>query len=150
MKFIGILVLVCILAGCAGKPTTKGYVEGESLIDKIKEANHAYEEARLDKAETLFLGITKEKPGYLNGWLKLGNIYVRQGRYKAAVRCFNEAIKLDKEDGRAWYNLALTRVKQAVDVLETAEKVVPVESEHQVYFLDLHTRLEKRMREKTR
>lgn len=140
MKIIWLVYLLVLLSvGCAS--SNKIPVAKFTLAQEIERANAAYDEARLDKAETLFLQIVKSSPGYLEAWLKLGNIYVRQTRLKAAIRCFEEAIKIDQEDGRAWYNLALVRIGQATKTLETAEQIVPLNSEYQAYFMRLHTKL---------
>jgi tetratricopeptide (TPR) repeat protein len=112
-----------------------------TLAEQIEKANIEFDEARLDRAEAMFLKIVKKNPGYIEAWLKLGNIYVRQTRLKAAIRCFEEAIKIDQKDGRAWYNLALVRVAQATQTLETAEQIVPLDSQYQSYFLRLHHKL---------
>ncbi|NVJ51646.1 MAG: tetratricopeptide repeat protein [Gammaproteobacteria bacterium] len=145
MKNLTLIALVILLTGCAATKTQTVNLTELSAVEKMKMANEAYEEANLAKAETLLYQITQQHPTLVEAWLKLGNTYVRQGRYKAAVRCFDEVLKLDKEDGRAWYNLALTRVKQAIEILETAERVVPIDSEHQLYFLELHSRLEQKL-----
>jgi len=137
------LLFVTLLVGCSsGSKRTDGIPTLDlTLEQKVQKANDAYDEARLERAEELFLKITKEKPKLQEAWLKLGNIYVRQTRMKAAIRCFEEAIKLDNEDGRAWYNLALAKVKQATLILETAEQIIPQDSQYQHYIKGLHQRL---------
>jgi|GEM_PF-6190511 len=145
MRNLVVVVVLVLISACASSPKQMTDLGKLTTVEKMKLANIAYDEANLSKAETLFYQITEEHPSLIEAWLKLGNVYVRQGRYTAAVRCFNEVLKLDNEDGRAWYNLALTRVKQAIEVLETAERVVPIESEHQLYFLELHNRLEQKL-----
>jgi len=140
------LKLMCVigtfvLSGCVSSHVSKMPEFKMKLADKVEKANAAYEEARLDIAESLFLQITTQNPTYVEAWLKLGNIYVRQARLKAAIRCFEEAIKRDQEDGRAWYNLALVRVRQATKTLETAEQLVPLDSVYQTAFMRLHKKL---------
>lgn len=140
MKLIwSVCMLAMLTVGCSSNNRVP--VAKYTLAQEIERANAAYDEARLDKAESLFLQIVKSNPGYIEPWLKLGNIYVRQTRLKAAIRCFEEAIKIDQEDGRAWYNLALVRIGQATKTLETAEQVVPIDSKYQAYFMRLHKKL---------
>jgi len=148
MKNLVLITITFMLIGCSsGAKRLEKMPQLElTLEQKLEKANAAYDEARLDRAESLYLQIVKDKPGLREPWLKLGNIYVRQTRMKAAIRCFEEAIKLDKEDGRAWYNLALAKVKQATIILETAEQIIPKESVYQTYVTSLHQRLIEKVR----
>jgi tetratricopeptide (TPR) repeat protein len=81
-------------------------------------ANLAYEEGRLVEAEKWFLNILSEHSSLADAWFKLGNIYYRSGRYSAAVHAYESVLKNDNKYERAWYNLALTRVSQSVDVID--------------------------------
>lgn len=146
--FVLVFLGLFILTGCSSSSKKLDSMPRLDLTldQKLAKANEAYEEARLDRAEALFLQITKEKPGLKEAWLKLGNIYVRQTRMKAAIRCFEEAIKIDKDDGRAWYNLALAKIRQATLILETAEQVIPQDSQYQIYIKELHQRLIKKVK----
>lgn len=140
--FVFLTVLYC---GCASSTKNNtNQLQGEGLSQKLDRANDAYAEARLDRAESLFLEIIKDNPGLVDAWLKLGNIYTRQNRLKAATRCFEKAIALNVEDGRAWYNLALVKIKEAELILESAERAVPPNSEYQQYIQNLYIRLIKR------
>lgn len=131
---------VFIFSGCSSQNTNIPSVK-LTLAQEVERANMAYDEARLDRAESLFQKIVRNNPGYIEAWLKLGNIYVRQLKLKAAIRCYEEAIKIDQTDGRAWYNLALVRLNQATHTLETAERIVPLDSPYQTYFMSLHKKL---------
>lgn len=140
MKFFK-LSIICILfiSGCATQNSDAAL--DQSLAKKVERATLAFDEVRFDRAESLFLAIVKDHPGYIEAWLKLGSIYTKQMKFKAAIRCFEEAIKLDQDDGRAWYNLALVRLAQATDTLEMAVQVVPADSKYQPHFVRLHNRL---------
>jgi len=150
MKNYYLLITIIFLVGCSSSSKRLERIPKLNLTleQKLERANLAYEEARLDHAESLYLQITKDKPKLREPWLKLGNIYMRQTRMKAAIRCFEEAIRLDKEDGRAWYNLALAKVKQATMILETAEQVIPKNSVYQTYISSLHQRLIEKVKRK--
>lgn len=140
MKFLS-MSFVCLLfiSGCAAQKTVPD--SDQSLVKKVERATLAFDEVRLDRAESLFLAIVKDHPGYMEAWLKLGSIYTKQMKFKAAIRCFEEAIKIDQDDGRAWYNLALVRLAQAKDTLEMAVQIVPEDSKYQAHFVRLHNRL---------
>ncbi|WMS87255.1 tetratricopeptide repeat protein [Pleionea litopenaei] len=146
-RWLSLVIAVVLVSGCASSNKVNVAATGDSapLSKRLAEADRVYEEARLPKAETLYLGIVRDHPKSTNAWLRLGNIYMRQGRVKGAIRCFEEVLKLDPKDGRAWYNLSLARVRQAIDTLEQGEKVVPIDSAHHIYLVELHSRLNSKM-----
>jgi len=140
MKFVNVgVVCALILSGCTSQKAISNI--DNSLVKRVEKANLAYDEVRLDRAEALFLAIVQENPTYIDAWLRLGSIYTKRMKFKAAIRCFEEALKIDQEDGRAWYNLALVRLAQATDTLETATQIVPLDSKYQPHFMRLHKRL---------
>ncbi|PIP80224.1 MAG: hypothetical protein COW84_06430 [Gammaproteobacteria bacterium CG22_combo_CG10-13_8_21_14_all_40_8] len=153
LKTLAVIIGSLLLMSCASNANRYSENNQRSILEpqltleqQLLHANQAYEEARLEQAESLFQQIVTQHPGLKDAWFKLGNVYLRQARFKAAIRCFEETIKLDKNDGRAWYNLALTRVKQGVQVLEAAEQVVPQDSEYQSDLINLHKRLLERVK----
>tara|TARA_B110000467_G_C18199418_1_gene410895 strand:+ start:413 stop:850 length:438 start_codon:yes stop_codon:yes gene_type:complete len=140
MKFFNMgFVFILLVSGCTSQQTVPNIED--SLVKRVERANLAYDEVRLDRAEALFLEIVQDNPTYVDAWLKLGSIYTKRMKFKGAIRCFEEAIKIDQEDGRAWYNLALVRLAQATDALETATRIVPHDSKYQPHFMRLHKKL---------
>ncbi|WP_434341190.1 tetratricopeptide repeat protein [Motilimonas cestriensis] len=89
-------------------------------FEQLEQANKFYKEGRLDEAETEYIKLSNSYPNYSFAYFRLGNIYVRTGQYEAAVIKFEKSIQLNPNDARAWNNLALTRTRQAIKVLEEA------------------------------
>jgi len=140
MKWLSIgIICVLFISGCSSKQAVP--IIEDSLVKRVEKANLAYDEVRFDRAEALFLAIVHANPNYIDAWLKLGSIYTKRMKFKSAIRCFEEAIKIEQEDGRAWYNLALVRLAQATDTLESATQIVPYDSKYQSHFMRLHKRL---------
>ena len=129
-----------LLAGCSSSPATQ---QEQSLFQLMAQATHAYDDARLDRAETLYLQVLQRNPNYSEANFKLGNIYSRQGRLDAAVIKYQQALTVDANDGRFWHNLALTRVKQAIATLEAAEQHIGADSAYFPHLLQLQLQLNK-------
>lgn len=128
-----ILILVAALSGCVSGAKQIGsklpdITSSYSLENKMLEANNAYNEGRLVNAERLYLNIVAEHRSLTDAWFKLGNIYYRSGRYKAAINAYETVLKYDPEFQRAWYNMALTRISQSVETLDLALANLPVDS----------------------
>lgn len=94
----------------------------------IEEADHYYDLGLLSTAEAKYRRILAEQPSYYEAWLKLGNIYVRNDQLEAAVLAYSTCVDNAKEDARCWNNLALARVKQAVEVLQEGKTAMETSS----------------------
>lgn len=143
MTRLSILLSVCLLlAGCvaAGNPKVD-----YSLDEQLSRADQAYREARLEDAEPIYRQISLSHPELKDVWFRLGNIYTRQIQLDAAVRAYERVIQLDPNDGRAWYNLSLVRVKQATGTLESASQALPADSPFRPRIQALHDSLLERM-----
>jgi len=111
------------------------------LDAKFKRANTAYEDGLLVEAEKWFLNIVVEHPNLADAWFKLGNIYYRSGRYAAAVRAYEKVLGNDSTYEKAWYNLALTRVSQSVEVIDESLEFIDHNSPYFKRTLELKERL---------
>jgi len=96
---------------------------------KLEIANNEYEQGALFEAEKNYLNILSDNPGISDAWFKLGNIYYRSGRYKAAVNAYQSVLKLDNRHNKAWYNLSLTRVSQAVETIDISLEILDEDTE---------------------
>lgn len=111
-----LILLLALLSACAantGSSSARGVSKPGTLELQLEESFIAYNDGRLGDSEALLHKILKTHPNLSDAWFKLGNIYYRTGQYDAAVRAYEKTVTYDKENGRAWYNLALTRIKQA-------------------------------------
>ncbi|GAA5218208.1 tetratricopeptide repeat protein [Corallincola platygyrae] len=122
------IICLFLMGGCVSH--TQRVVEEKPLDKQIYEtlekADGYYKQGRLAEAETEYLKITQQYPKYSYAWYRLGNIYVRTGHMDAGVRSYEQAIKADPENSRAWYNLSLTRVKQAIAVSDDGLSIIPI------------------------
>ncbi|HET7314084.1 tetratricopeptide repeat protein [Salinisphaera sp.] len=107
----------------------------------MKKAARALRDARLTDAEILYRQLTQTHPNLPEVWLRLGNVYMREAQLQAAVRTYTQGLRHDRNDGRLWYNLALARLKQSVDTLETSSKVLPADSAYRPQIRALHSAL---------
>lgn len=98
------------------------------LEDMMERAQLAYHEGRMGDAERYLHEITQSHPTAAPAWLRLGNVFYRTGRYDAAVHAYEQALRYDPRNGLAWHNLALTRMQQASDVVESGLEASPVQS----------------------
>uniref|UniRef100_A0A486XIF4 TPR domain protein, putative component of TonB system n=1 Tax=Rheinheimera sp. BAL341 TaxID=1708203 RepID=A0A486XIF4_9GAMM len=140
MNKLCVFSALLLLAGCSSSPATQ---QEKSLFQLMAQATNAYNEARLDRAETLYLQVLQRNPNYSEANFKLGNIYSRQGRLDAAVLKYQQALTVDANDGRFWHNLALARVKQAIATLEGAEQHITADSPYFPHLLQLQLQLNK-------
>ncbi|MCF6298618.1 MAG: tetratricopeptide repeat protein [Thiomicrorhabdus sp.] len=122
IKRIVFLCFSCvILFGCVvvteEKPVTKKISD-----NGLELAFQAYRDGRLGDSERFLLALLKDHTELPEAWFKLANIYYRTGRYDAAVRAYEKTVAYDKKNGRAWFNLALTRIQQADAALLEGEQ----------------------------
>jgi len=126
IKIIVIFVLLLGVSACSNtglnlSNKTAPKKIGSNHTPQLSAAYKAYEEGRLSAAETLLIQYTRKHPNYFEAWFKLGNIYYRTGQYKAAITSYENVIQGQPKHGKAWYNLALTRIRQAEVTLEKGE-----------------------------
>lgn len=125
MKLIKAIILCVILTACSAAPQSQ---VDFSFSERFNVAEQAYIEGRLADAETLYLQLTQTNPEYKESWFKLGNIYARQGRYEASIRCYEKVLVLDSQDGKAWFNLAVVKLNQSRQILQQAEQILAPET----------------------
>jgi tetratricopeptide (TPR) repeat protein len=81
-------------------------------------AAKAYTDGDLSKAEGQYQRIVEQHPEFVDGWFKLGNIYVRMGQYDAAANMYKKAAQINPEDAKIWNNLAIAYIKKSIAVLD--------------------------------
>ena len=136
------LLLAVLLAGCAAQGAPR---VDYSMDEQMRRADQAYREARLEDAEVIYHQIVLDHPDLKDVWFRLGNIYTRENQLDAAVRAYERTLELDKNDGRAWYNLSLVHVKEALNTLEAASQTVPPDSPLRPRIVELHDSLLERL-----
>jgi len=112
-----------------------------TLSERISKANKAYKDGSLVEAEKIYLGILSSHRNIGEVWFKMGNIYYRSGRYNAAVSAYETVLKLERKHEKAWYNLALSRVGQSIEVIDASLANIDKDSPLYQRSVDLKQRL---------
>ncbi|XGA80318.1 hypothetical protein OR573_01285 [Halomonas sp. CH40] len=120
IKLFVLCVFLFSLSGCANQQGAIGKTQNTDLRTDLKKAERALQEARLLDAEVIYRRLTETKPDLPDIWLRLGNIYARQGKNEAAIHTYSEGLNYQRNDGRLWYNLSVIQVKEAIKTLEDA------------------------------
>ncbi|MGO2012488.1 MAG: tetratricopeptide repeat protein [Pseudoalteromonas sp.] len=121
MKFVCLLLIVLTITGCTSSSNV-GDQSQLNLVEIENRAEAAYLAGHLDMAEGLYRQLIKEKDNYAPAWFRLGNIYTRSNRLEGAISAYQRCIQLDNTHEKAWYNLAIARMRQSTEVLIEAQK----------------------------
>lgn len=113
VAYLFLIGFALLAGGCAHTAQTE-----PGLSELNRQASQAFENAMLERAEPMYRTIIERQPDNHDAYFMLGNIYTRMGHLDAAVSHYEQALKLDSNDARVWYNLYLARVQQAIDTLE--------------------------------
>ena len=84
-------------------------------------AKQYYDQGLFTQSESLYLDISRKHPKLYEPHMRLGNLYVRVNQLDAAILRYEKALALKPNDVKAWNNLALVRVKQAIKILEEGQ-----------------------------
>ncbi|HEX8987256.1 MAG TPA: tetratricopeptide repeat protein [Rhodocyclaceae bacterium] len=116
--------LAALLSGC-GTSLVSGAlrtIDSEpDLASLNREAELAYESGEAAKAEVLYRSLARRMPNDAETWLRLGNLYARNNRPDEASAAYQRALILNNTDPRAWNNLAVVRLRQAMAALVQAQ-----------------------------
>jgi cytochrome c-type biogenesis protein CcmH/NrfG len=115
LKVASGLVLTLLLAGCGTLPVTKTSSQRLSnVLTTQDQAEAAYGSNDMQHAATLYLQLTKMVPQEADYWYMLGNAYVRTQEPDRAVQAYQQAIARNPDHTRAWHNLGIVRMRQAM------------------------------------
>jgi predicted Zn-dependent protease len=114
LKVIGLCLLGVTLAGCGifGKKTSA--VRQSDVMTIQERADAAYRSNDMGHAASLYLKLTKLAPKDADNWYMLGNAYVRTQQPDNAVQAYQQAIARNPNHSRAWHNLGMVRMRQAM------------------------------------
>lgn len=115
LKIAGWCLLGVLLAGCASTPNTKASNQRlTNVLTTQKQAEAAYTSNDMQRAVALYLQLTKLIPQEADYWYMLGNAYVRTDQPDRAVEAYQQAIIRNPNHTRAWHNLGIVRMRQAM------------------------------------
>lgn len=121
MKFIGLVLILMAVAGCASnafqtspKPPTR------SIFALVEQADVAYEQGRWLEAGQIYQRVTQLVPDDHYAWFRLGNSHLYQGQLDAAIYQYQEGLKRDPKHAKTHFNLSIAYTMQALEALDTA------------------------------
>ena len=112
--FRALTVLLMILGISACSATAANVKPQNPMV----EAQSYYDRALYSDAERVLLKLSERAEDNYDVHFMLGNIYVRTGQYPAADRMYRRCINIDSSVAKAWYNLALLKVKEAMSLAD--------------------------------
>lgn len=112
--FRAVCALLILLATTACNTMTANVKPPNPMM----EAQSYYDRALYSDAERVLLSLSEQANDNYDVHFMLGNIYVRTGQYPAADRMYRRCINIDSSVAKAWYNLALLKVKEAVSLAD--------------------------------
>jgi len=107
-------LLLILLAGCATQNIEQEKKPGEDLFALRQEAAKAYTNGDMKQSEKQYTELVKKVPQDADLWFRLGNVYARTQRPEAAIKAYHEALIRQPEMSKAWYNMGIMQLRQAV------------------------------------
>lgn len=128
-------LLFCLFAllfqtACVHSNVASHDLKGQKISELNRKANHAFQNAMLERAEPLYREIIARQPDNHDAYFMLGNVYLRMGQLDASVANYQTALEKSPDDSRIWYNLYLATIQQAINALESGLSKTSVESGH--------------------
>lgn len=108
----GMVMAVVLLAGCKTISGESDLPQRSDLFQLNNEAQLAYEAGEDTQAESLYMALLRKTPNDPEIWFRLGNLYARAHRPDAAADAYQRVLSINPNESRAWYNLAIVRLRQ--------------------------------------
>ncbi len=108
-RIAAVALVAALVGGCA-----QGLVRPDYYALKLG-ADDAYHAGDYAAAQAHYRVLVEAVPREADPWFKLGNIHARLGQPEAAVAAYQEALLRDPQLGKAWNNLAVIHLRQAVN-----------------------------------
>ncbi len=86
-----------------------------------------------------FKEITKRNPYFINGWINLGNVYIKLKKYHKAIRVLKEGLKLEPKEVLVWKSLGVAYfgAKNYQEVINWYGKCIEKEKNNEKYWNNL-------------
>jgi Tfp pilus assembly protein PilF len=128
LRVTGWFLLTLLLAGCGIVPSTKTPAQRLTyVLTTQQQAEAAYHSGDMEHAAAFYLQLTKMLPQEADYWYMLGNSYVRTQRPDQAVQAYQQAIVRNPNHARAWHNLGIVRMRQAMAAFVSSASTAPAE-----------------------
>jgi tetratricopeptide (TPR) repeat protein len=114
LKISMCLLLSLALVGCGLVPRRASTPRLSYVLTLQEQADTAYRTDDMQRAAALYLQLTKLIPQEADYWYMLGNSYVRTQQPDRAVEAYQQAIARNPNHTRAWHNLGIVRMRQAM------------------------------------
>jgi cytochrome c-type biogenesis protein CcmH/NrfG len=115
LKIAGAFAIAVLLSGCSMVPHTNTSAQKlNHVLTTQQQASEAYQADDMEHASALYLKLTRLIPQEADYWYMLGNTYVRLQQPDQAVQAYQQAIARNPNHSRAWHNLGIVRMRQAM------------------------------------
>jgi tetratricopeptide (TPR) repeat protein len=129
-KLITILVLCLSIQACATIEVNSNGAKRD-LLELRDESVIAYNSGKYNKALEGFTYLVKEVPEDAELWFKKANTHARLFQSKEAIESYETALLRDSNHFKAWRNLSVIQLRQAVNSLSQLMAVLP--ANHPLY-----------------
>lgn len=113
--------LMFVLGGCAASTM---HSQDDPLAIR-KDAVLAYREGNFDKAVSKFEQLVAMIPKDSELWFRLGNSYGKAGKPDEAITAYRNALLRNPELGKAWYNMGIIHMQEALKAFLDMQKYLP-------------------------
>lgn len=116
------ILAVISLTGCSVA------TPGKTVFDYEREASQAYENGRYEIAVNGYEYLVKQVPKDPNFWFRLGNSYGKNGDLNKSAMAYQNTLLRDVTYEKAWYNLGVIQMQQALKTFIDMQKAIPQNS----------------------
>lgn len=110
------MILVLMLAACSAPGIRNNQEDTRTdMFELERQADAAYQKGDLATSEKDYLELVQQIPEEALHWFRLGNIYARTQRPDAAIIAYREAVLRKPPYSKAWYNMGIIQLKQAIN-----------------------------------
>ena len=123
------LLLLCsclmVLTSCAGMNSNSA----KTVFDYEQAAAEAYAKGNYSLAAEQYELLVKEVPKDPNFWFRLANSYAKNKEPNKAVQAYQNTLLRDASYEKAWYNMGIIQMQQALRTFIDMQEAIPADSE---------------------
>jgi len=118
-----ILFALSLLTACNNQLSKQDTIQTD-IVDIEKLASIAYEQNDWVESEKHYSELVRRIPETALYWFRLGNVYTRTQRPDTAIIAYREALVRNPQMAKAWYNMGVLQLKQALNSFEQLQVYV--------------------------